>query len=100
MSRRDGDGGHLLVPALGALRAGKAEEGDHVTSDAAPTAGAYLTRRDAAARCRVSVSTFDRLRRQQRVPLPDAEVGRHVLWNSVTIDRFLEAGGTRGEDVG
>lgn len=55
----------------------------------------YLTRREAAARCRVPLSTFDTLRRQDRVPFPDAQMGKHMLWRSSTIDEFLEAGGTR-----
>ena len=56
----------------------------------------YLTRREVAARCRVPLSTFDSLRRQARVPFPDAHMGKHMLWRSSTIEAFLEAGGTRG----
>lgn len=56
----------------------------------------YLTRREAAARCRVPLSTFDTLRRQARIPFPDAHVGKHMLWRSSTIDAFLESGGTHG----
>lgn len=55
----------------------------------------YLTRREAAARCRVPLSTFDSLRRQARVPFPDACMGKHILWRASTIEAFLEAGGTR-----
>jgi hypothetical protein len=55
----------------------------------------YLTREQAAFRCRVPLSTFDCLRRQHRVPFPDAEMGKHMLWKVATIDAFLEAGGTR-----
>lgn len=55
----------------------------------------YLTRREAAARCRVPVSTFDAYRRQNRVPYPDAQMGKHMLWRASTIEAFLEAGGTR-----
>lgn len=55
----------------------------------------YLTRREAAARCRVPLSTFDTLRRQNRIPFPDAHMGKHMLWRVATIDAFLEAGGTR-----
>lgn len=58
----------------------------------------YLSRVQAAERCRVAVSTFDRLRREGKIPLPDAEVGRHVIWRAETIDRFLEAGGTRANE--
>lgn len=57
----------------------------------------YLTRREAAARCRVPLSTFDSLRRQNRFPFPDAHMGKHMLWRSSTVDEFLEAGGTRGD---
>lgn len=56
----------------------------------------YLTRREVAARCRVPLSTFDSLRRQARVPFPDAHVGKHMLWKTSTITAFLESGGTRG----
>lgn len=57
---------------------------------------AYLTRREAAARCRVPLSTFDALRRQCRVPYPDARMGKHMLWKTSTIVAFLESGGTSG----
>jgi hypothetical protein len=56
----------------------------------------YLTRREVAARCRVPLSTFDSLRRQARVPFPDAQMGKHMLWKASTIDAFLDSGGTRG----
>lgn len=56
----------------------------------------YLTRREAAARCRVPLSTFDALRRQSRVPYPDARMGKHMLWKTSTIVGFLESGGTSG----
>ncbi|THG30567.1 helix-turn-helix domain-containing protein [Glaciibacter flavus] len=56
----------------------------------------YLTRREAAALCRVPLSTFDTLRRQNRFPFPDAHMGKHMLWRSSTLSGFLEAGGTRG----
>ncbi|WP_119695803.1 helix-turn-helix domain-containing protein [Microbacterium halotolerans] len=55
----------------------------------------YLTRREAAEWCRVPLSTFDSLRRQARVPFPDAQVGKHMLWKADTIAAFLERGGTR-----
>lgn len=45
----------------------------------------YLTRREVAARCRVPLSTFDSLRRQARVPFPDARMGKHMLWRASTI---------------
>lgn len=61
-----------------------------------PIEDEYLTRREVAARCRVPLSTFDSLRRQARVPFPDAHMGKHMLWRSSTIEAFLEAGGTRG----
>ncbi len=57
---------------------------------------AYLTRREVAARCRVPLSTFDSLRRQARVPFPDAHMAKHMLWRASTIEAFLESGGTRG----
>lgn len=56
----------------------------------------YLTRREVAARCRVPLSTFDSLRRQARVPFPDAHMGKHMLWRASTIETFLESGGTGG----
>lgn len=55
----------------------------------------YMTRREVAARCRVPLSTFDSLRRQAKVPFPDAHMGKHILWRTSTVDAFLEAGGTR-----
>ncbi|MDR6689988.1 putative DNA-binding transcriptional regulator AlpA [Microbacterium sp. 1154] len=56
----------------------------------------YLTRREAAALCRVPLSTFDSLRRQNRFPFPDAHMGKHMLWRASTVAAFLQAGGTRG----
>ena len=56
----------------------------------------YLTRREAAALCRVPLSTFDSLRRQNRFPFPDAHMGKHMLWKASTIEVFLESGGTGG----
>lgn len=56
----------------------------------------YLTRREAAVLCRVPLSTFDSLRRQNRFPFPDAHMGKHMLWRASTVAAFLEAGGTRG----
>ncbi|MBN9215336.1 MAG: hypothetical protein ABS62_02350 [Microbacterium sp. SCN 70-200] len=56
---------------------------------------AYLDRREAAAYCRVPMSTFDSLRRRNQVPHPDAEMGKHMLWKRTTLEDFLEAGGTR-----
>lgn len=56
---------------------------------------AYLDRREAATYCRVPMSTFDSLRRRNKVPHPDAEMGKHMLWKRTTLDEFLEAGGTR-----
>lgn len=61
---------------------------DEVESDG------YLTRREVAARCRVPLSTFDSLRRQARVPFPDARMGKHMLWKVSTVEGFLSAGGT------
>lgn len=58
----------------------------------------YLTRREAAALCRVPLSTFDSLRRQTRFPFPDAHMGKHMLWRASTVAAFLEAGGTRRGD--
>lgn len=55
----------------------------------------YMTRREVAERCRVPLSMFDSLRRQARVPFPDAHVGKHMLWRTSTIEAFLDAGGTR-----
>jgi predicted DNA-binding transcriptional regulator AlpA len=56
----------------------------------------YLTRREAASLCRVPLSTFDSLRRQNRFPFPDAHMGKHMLWRASTVTAFLNAGGTRG----
>ena len=39
----------------------------------------YMTRKEVAERCRVPLSTFDSLRRQARVPFPDAHVGKHTV---------------------
>ena len=50
----------------------------------------YLTRAEAAARCRVPLPTFDKLRRDGLIPEPDAEVGKHKLWRADTIDEFAE----------
>jgi hypothetical protein len=58
----------------------------------------YLTRREAAALCRVPLSTFDALRRQDRFPFPDAHMDKHMLWRATTVAAFLEAGGTRRGD--
>ena len=58
----------------------------------------YLTRREAASLCRVPLSTFDSLRRQNRFPFPDAHMGKHMLWRAATVTAFLDAGGTRGAD--
>lgn len=55
----------------------------------------YLTRAEAAARCRVPLPTFDKLRRDGLIPDPDAEVGKHKLWREDTIVEFLAIGGTR-----
>ena len=54
----------------------------------------YLSRAEAAARCRVPVSTFDKLRRDGLVPEPDAHMGKHLLWRAETIDELLARGGT------
>ena len=54
----------------------------------------YLNRLEAAQRCRVPVSTFDKLRREGLVPDPDARMGKHLLWRVDTIDELLAAGGT------
>ena len=54
----------------------------------------YLSRAEAAARCRVPVSTFDKLRRDGLVPEPDAHMGKHLLWRIDTIDELLASGGT------
>lgn len=64
------------------------------TVDDVADADIYLTRREVAARCRVPLSTFDSLRRQARVPFPDARMGKHMLWKTSTIEGFLSAGGT------
>lgn len=63
--------------------------------DEQPIRSAYLDRREAAAYCRVPMSTFDSLRRRNQIPYPDAEMGKHMLWKRSTLDEFLEAGGTR-----
>jgi hypothetical protein len=54
----------------------------------------YLNRAEAAERCRVPVSTFDKLRRDGLVPEPDARMGKHLLWRADTIDGLLARGGT------
>ncbi|OJU43101.1 MAG: hypothetical protein BGN98_04870 [Microbacterium sp. 69-7] len=77
---------HTLVDEAGA------EAVDHLDHNE------YLTRREAAGLCRVPLSTFDSLRRQNRFPFPDAHMGKHMLWRASTVAAFLEAGGTRGVD--
>lgn len=57
----------------------------------------YLRRDEVAALCRVPLSTFDSLRRQNRFPFPDAYMGKHMLWRVSTVRGFLEAGGTHGD---
>ncbi|GAA1753231.1 helix-turn-helix transcriptional regulator [Agromyces humatus] len=54
----------------------------------------YLSRVEAAARCRVPVSTFDKLRHDGLIPEPDAHMGKHLLWSADTIDDLLARGGT------
>ena len=54
----------------------------------------YLIRVEAAERCRVPVSTFDKLRRDGLVPEPDARMGKHLLWRADTLDEMLARGGT------
>lgn len=54
----------------------------------------YLNRVEAAERCRVPVSTFDKLRRDGLVPEPDARMGKHLLWRVDTLDELLARGGT------
>jgi len=54
----------------------------------------YLNRVEAAERCRVPVSTFDKLRRDGLVPEPDARMGKHLLWRADTLDELLACGGT------
>ena len=54
----------------------------------------YLNRVEAAERCRVPVSSFDKLRRDGLVPEPDARMGKHLLWRADTIDELLARGGT------
>lgn len=54
----------------------------------------YLNRVEAAKRCRIPVSSFDKLRRDGLVPEPDARMGKHLLWRADTIDELLARGGT------
>jgi excisionase family DNA binding protein len=70
---------------------------DAVELDDSPRRSSYLDRREAADYCRVPVSTFDALRRRERIPHPDAEMGKHMLWKRSTLDDFLESGGTRDD---
>ena len=56
----------------------------------------YLNRAEAAERCRVPVSTFDKPCRDGLVPEPDAHMGKHLLWRVDTIDELLAHGGTDG----
>jgi predicted DNA-binding transcriptional regulator AlpA len=69
---------------------------DEISAGESEPRNEYLTRREAATLCRVPLSTFDSLRRQNRFPFPDAHMGKHMLWRSSTVCEFLEAGGTRG----
>lgn len=68
---------------------------ENASDQVAPDSERYLTRREVAARCRVPLSTFDAMRRQAKVPYPDAHMGKHMLWKSSKIDAFLNDGGTR-----
>ena len=54
----------------------------------------YLNRVEAAERCRIPVSSFDKPRRDGLVPEPDARMGKHLLWRADTIDELLARGGT------
>ena len=54
----------------------------------------YLNRVEAAERCRIPVSSFDKLRRDGLVPEPDDRMGKHLLWRADTIDELLARGGT------
>lgn len=54
----------------------------------------YLSRVEAAARCRIPVSSFDKLRHVGLIPEPDARMGKHLLWSTDTIDELLARGGT------
>ena len=54
----------------------------------------YLNRVEAAERCRIPVSSFDKLRRDGLVPEPDVRMGKHLLWRADTIDELLARGGT------
>lgn len=58
----------------------------------------WLTRTESAARCRVSVATFDKLRRDGSIPEPDSQMGKHMLWKEQTIDDLLESGGTKDDE--
>ena len=69
---------------------------DELVDSSTANVDEYLTRREVAAWCRVPLSTFDSLRRQARVPFPDAQMGKHMLWKTSTIELFLNSGGTRG----
>lgn len=57
----------------------------------------YLTRVEAAAYCRIPVSTFDELRRNYQAPQHDSQVGKHKLWLKSNLDNFLESGGSKGD---
>ena len=54
----------------------------------------YLSRVEAAERCRIPVSSFDKLRHDGLIPEPDARMGKHLLWSAETIDELLARGGT------
>lgn len=56
----------------------------------------YLNRVEAAERCRIPVSSFDKLRRDGLVPEPDARMGKHLLWRVDTLEELLARGGTEG----
>lgn len=53
-----------------------------------------LSRVEAAARCRIPVSSFDKLRHDGLMPEPDARMDKHLLWSAYTIDELLARGGT------
>lgn len=54
----------------------------------------YLSRVEAAERCRIPVSSFDKLRHDGLIAEPDARMGKHLLWSADTIDELLARGGT------
>jgi predicted DNA-binding transcriptional regulator AlpA len=57
----------------------------------------FLRMKDLPSATALSLSTVSRLRRQGRLPSPDAQFGRCLCWKPSTIERWVDAGGLVGD---